>query len=227
MSTDTPDTKRDAYQATKDSGDDVSLRRQVAAALADQPDTTAGLSDRFPEHSANAIRPRVNELLRMQCVERDGKRENVSGHEAYLHHLTKKGERYLDGEIDPEPGATVAQEAKHVVAVARQVATENAPVEQLTEAVRSHDETKASMDPEFESELLADENDMTELSELESPRVAIRQVVENADGHPTVAEVVETVVALTESDAESVRADLDALEGEGLVYLSGEEVKLP
>ena len=84
----TPQTKTDAYKRVKESGEDVSLREKVAASIADKPATTSELSDRFPEHSSNALRPRVDELLRMGCVKRSDTRINPSGHEAYIHHLS-------------------------------------------------------------------------------------------------------------------------------------------
>jgi len=149
-----PTTKREAYRRIKARSEDVALRRRVAAALAAEPDTTAGLASRFPEHSSNAIRPRVNELLRMGCVKRDGTQRNASGHEAYVHHITPTGEAYLRGDRTPDPGPTVAERAKAVVEMAREVVTGEVTEEELRETVRAHDRTKVAFDPDFETPLL-------------------------------------------------------------------------
>jgi len=154
--TTTPQTKADAYRDLLDSGEDVSLRRRVAAALHDSPATTSELADRFPDHSSNAIRPRVNELIRMGCVTRDGTRTNPSGHDAYIHELTDDGRAYLRGEVDPDPGDTVAQHAKDTVAVARRFVRGEADRAELVEQVAKHDATKQRFDPDFESPLMSD-----------------------------------------------------------------------
>ncbi len=226
MSTETPPTKRQAYQDVKDAGEDVSLRRHVAAKLREQPDTTSGLVDRFPEHSSNAIRPRVNELLRMGCVERDGKRENPSGHEAYVHHITEKGERYLTGDVDPDPGATVAEQAKRVVAVARNVVAGNADSDDLEAAVREHDQTKARLDPDFTSDLLKTMNTQADTdSDDRSVAQHIHDVVRK--GRHSKADVIDTVADRTDSDPETVETMFDDLQANGFVYVTDQGVKLP
>ena len=149
MSSTTPQTKTDAYKRVKESGEDVSLREKVAASIADEPATTSELSNRFPEHSSNALRPRVNELLRMGCVERSGKRTNASGHEAYIHHLTNRGARYLRGEVDPEPRPTLSELKTEVVDVARAVAHGDAPTDALERVVNDHDTAKLTRDPDW------------------------------------------------------------------------------
>jgi len=216
MTTNTPSTKRQAYEELKDAGEDVSLRLQVAAALDEQPDTTAGLAKRFEDRSANAIRPRVNELLRMDCVERDGKRENRSGHEAYVHHLTERGARYLAGEIEPSVGPTVAVQAKAVVSIARGVVTDQQDLETLRAAVQEHDETKAQLDPEFVSPLLDDEDE----TEPGPPSIgeAIREVIENADAPPTREELTDAVTALVDADRDAVEKHLRTANRQGLLY---------
>lgn len=98
-----PKTKLEAYQEILEEGTDASLRKRVAAALSEQPMTTHELTQEF-EESANAIRPRVNELLRMYCIKRTYTRKNPSGHEAYVYEITSRGLDYLDGAIDPDPG---------------------------------------------------------------------------------------------------------------------------
>ena len=145
----TPQTKTDAYKQIKASGEDVSLRKKVAASIATDPATTSELSDRFPDHSSNALRPRVYELLRMGCVERSGTRTNPSGHEAYLHHLTNTGDRYLRGEVDPEPRPTLSELKTEVVDVARAVAHGDAPPEALESVVDDHDAAKLARDPDW------------------------------------------------------------------------------
>jgi len=144
-----PTTKVDAYTELKESGEDVSLRRQVAAAIASDPATTAGLADRFPDRSANAIRPRVDELLRMGCVERSGTRTNPSGHEAYVHVLTARGERYLRGEVNPDPRPTLSELKSDVVTVARAVVNGDTQEAALEEVVNDHDAAKLARDPDW------------------------------------------------------------------------------
>lgn len=145
----TPQTKTDSYRAIKDAGEDEPLRKRVAAAIASEPGTTSELADRFPERSANAIRPRVNELLRMGCVERSGKTTNPSGHEAYLHHITSTGEAYLRGECDPEPRPTLSELQGDVVDVARSFVSGSTNQERLAEVLKSHDGAKIRRDPDW------------------------------------------------------------------------------
>ena len=149
MSSTTPDTKREAYKRVKASGEDVSLREKVAASIADEPATTSELSDRFPEHSSNALRPRVDELRRMGCIERSGTRTNPSGHEAYVHYLTTTGERYLRGEVDPDPGPTLSELKTEVVDAARAVVHEDAPIDALETLVEKHDAEKLVREPDW------------------------------------------------------------------------------
>jgi len=149
MSSTTPETKADAYKHVKESGEDVSLRQKVAASIAENPATTSEVSDRFPEHSSNALRPRVDELRRMGCVKRSGTRTNPSGHEAYVHHLTTTGERYLRGEVDPDPRPTLSTLKTEVVDVARAVVHDDAPADTLEAVVNDHDAEKLARDPEW------------------------------------------------------------------------------
>jgi hypothetical protein len=148
MSTDTP-TRTEAYQAIKEAGEDVALRRRIAAALAERPMTTHELAQAFPEHSKNAIRPRVNELLRMDCVARVDRRTNPSGHKAYVHELTTTGHAYVGGDVDPDPEPPVSEHRKRVVEIAREVARGKADRDVLTLAVQKHDAAKRRADPEW------------------------------------------------------------------------------
>ena len=138
-----------AYQEVKEAGEDASLRRRVASALFREPMTNHQLLQKFPEHSANAIRPRVNELVRMGCVEREGKRRNPSGHEAYVHRLTTRGVRYLSRELTPEPGPTISELQSEVVDTAREVVSGSAELDELRMALLDHDDAKRQMDPDW------------------------------------------------------------------------------
>ena len=149
MSSTTPHTKVESYKSIKEAGDDVSLRRKVAAEIAVNPTTTSELSDRFPEHSSNALRPRVNELIRMGCVERSGTRTNPSGHEAYVHHITAKGERYLAGEIEPEPNPPLSELKGEVVDIARSYLEGEATKDALETVVNDHDSAKIRREPNW------------------------------------------------------------------------------
>ena len=187
MSSTTPDTKREAYKRVKASGEDVSLRKKVAASIAEEPATTSELSDRFPEHSSNALRPRVDELRRMGCVERSGTRTNPSGHEAYVHYLTTTGERYLRGEIDPDPGPTLSELKTEVVDAARAVVHEDAPLDALETVVENHDAEKLAREPDWTPPYdMTDTNDTNDtnddgLTEEERQRIENDPVLEVSD----------------------------------------------
>lgn len=143
------DTRADAYRTIRDAGEDVSLRRQVAHAIATSgPMTTHELGQQFPERSLNALRPRVNELVRMGCLERDGTRTNPSGHDAYVHHLTDQGRAYLRGEIDPEPDPPLAELRRMVVKAARDHVNGDIDTAMLAAVVERHDTMQRRMDPE-------------------------------------------------------------------------------
>ena len=142
-----PQTKIDAYQHVRDSGEDVSLRKLVAAELARESLTTHELAKRL-DHSKNAVRPRVNELIRMDCVRREGTRENPSGHDAAVHHLTPTGERYLRGEVDPEPDPPLAQAKRNVVDAARDYLAGKIDESVLGGVVEYHDRLERKLDPE-------------------------------------------------------------------------------
>ena len=187
MSSTTPQTKTDAYKRVKESGEDVSLREKVAASIAEEPATTSELSDRFPEHSSNALRPRVDELLRMRCIERSGTRTNPSGHEAYVHHLTNTGERYLRGEADPDPGPTLSELKTEVVDAARAVVHEDAPIDALETVVQNHDAEKLAREPDWTPPYdMTDTNDTNDtnddgLTEEERERIENDPVLQVSD----------------------------------------------
>ena len=187
MSSTAPDTKREAYKRVKASGEDVSLRKKVAASIAEEPATTSEISDRFPEHSSNALRPRVDELRRMGCVERSGTRTNPSGHEAYVHYLTNTGERYLRGEVDPDPGPTLSELKTEVVDAARAVVHEDAPIDALESVVQNHDAEKLAREPDWTPPYdMTDTNDINDtnddgLTEEERERIENDPVLEVSD----------------------------------------------
>jgi len=173
MSTDTPRTKLEAYRAIKEAGEDISLRRKVAASIAQDPATTSELADRFDEHSSNALRPRVDELMRMGCVTRDGTRTNPSGHEAYVHHLTATGDRYLRGEADPDPGPTLSELKTEVVDMARAVVNDDASTDALETVIQNHDAAKLTRDPHWTPpyDMTDDTDDTATLTDEERERI--------------------------------------------------------
>lgn len=146
----TPQTTRKSYQHIRDSRDDVALRKRVAAQIAVSPSTTMEATQALTDASRNAVRPRINELIRMGCVKREGKRENPSGKDAYVHHLTDTGERYLAGEIDPEPNPPLSELQADVVEIARAFCAGEATENELQERVETHDDMKAKRNPEWE-----------------------------------------------------------------------------
>ena len=143
------DTRRSAYRDVRESGEDVTLRRQVANALSAEPMTTHELAQQFDTHGKNAIRPRVNELIRMGCVRRDGTRTNPSGHEAYVNRLTALGRDYARGADDPEPDPPVAEHRRKVVDAARAYLRGDCDRDILALAVERHDSAKRRVDPEW------------------------------------------------------------------------------
>lgn len=146
--TDTPKTKLKAFEQIRESNEDDSLRKQVARKLVDEPMTVHEITQSFEERSKNAIRPRVIELLRMDCIRREGTRTNPSGNEAAVHHLTDTGWRYVQGKVDPEPDPPVSQLKSEVVEAAREFLREEIDRTELAVAVERVDAMKAKMDPE-------------------------------------------------------------------------------
>ena len=138
-----PKTKLESYQTTKDDETDTSLRYQVALELFQNgSQTTHELTQAFEDRSKNAIRPRVNELLRMRCVKREGTRQNPSGHDAAVHHITTRGIQYLRGQVEPEPGPTLSELKTEVVDVARKVVAGDADFDILQLAIEKYDQEK-------------------------------------------------------------------------------------
>jgi len=146
----TPQTTRDSYQHIRDHADDVALRKRVAAQIAIEPSTTMEVTDGLGDASRNAVRPRVNELIRMGCVKREGKRTNPSGMDAYVHHITDTGKRYLAGEIEPTPNPPLSELQAKVVEIARAYCAEESDKDDLQEAIEAHDSAKQQRNPEWE-----------------------------------------------------------------------------
>jgi len=146
----TPQTTRQSYQHIRDTADDVALRKRVAAAIALSPSTTMETTQALSDASRNAVRPRINELIRMGCIEREGKRTNPSGMSAYVHHITETGERYLAGDVDPEPNPPLSELQAKVVETARAMCAGEATTDDLQERVEAHDSAKQKRNPEWE-----------------------------------------------------------------------------
>jgi hypothetical protein len=156
----TPETKQDAYERIVNSGDDITLRKRVAAEISKQPGTTPELADRISGRSRNTIRPRVNELVRMGCVKRQGTRPTSGGNEAFIHHLTPLGDQYLLGECDPDPEPPLSELATAVVDAARQTLASagtdtdtdrdtDTDMDALRAAVEKHDREKQRRNPQW------------------------------------------------------------------------------
>ncbi len=143
------DTRRSAFKSVKEAGEDITLRRRVANALSATPMTTHELAKEIPDHGKNAIRPRVNELVRMGCVKREGTQTNPSGHEAYVHRLTALGRDWLRGVAEPDPDPPLADLRRKVVEVARAYSRGDCDRDILQLAVERHDAVKQDMDPEW------------------------------------------------------------------------------
>ena len=136
-----------AKQALIDT-DTASLEKRVLASIAQEPGTRHELTQRFP-NSENAVGPRINDLLRRGCVKRLGKRENPSGHEAYVHHITQTGKKWLAGEIDkPTKDPTLSELERDVITAARDYCNDKVDVAILKMLVERHDRMKARIDPE-------------------------------------------------------------------------------
>jgi DNA-binding HxlR family transcriptional regulator len=157
------DTSVNAFKKILAEGDDVILRKQVAAHLGTQPMTPHEVAQQFPSRSKNSIAPRLTELIRMGCVEKDGKRQTPSGNDAYVHHLTELGERYVVGDADPEMGKTVSEHKSEVVAVARRfVRGDIADKSILRLYLEDHDKAKHREEPEWTSPLISEDTDESE-----------------------------------------------------------------
>lgn len=149
-----PQTKIDAYTHLKKTNEDVSLRKRVAATLAREPGTIKETIARFDERGPNSIRPRISELVAMGILERDGTTTNPgSGNEAYIHHITERGERYLRGEIDPDPPDSLAKIRRKAVDAARDYLRGDIGEFELQAVVEHHDRVKKRMDPNWQDGL--------------------------------------------------------------------------
>jgi len=146
----TPQTTRQSYQHIRDTSEDVALRKRVCAAIALEASTTMETTQTLEDASRNAVRPRINELIRMGCIKREGKRTNPSGMDAYVHHVTPTGESYLAGDVDPTPNPPLSELQAEVVETARAMCAGQATTEDLQEQVERHDSAKQKRNPEWE-----------------------------------------------------------------------------
>jgi len=145
----TPQTSHDSYRAIRDTAADAGLRKRVCAAIALEPSTTKETKQALGDASLNAVRPRINELIRMGCVRREGKRENPSGMDAYIHHVTPTGKAYLEGDVDPEVAPPLSELQRNVVEVARAFCAGDVEQATLRDAVSEHDTIKKQRNPEW------------------------------------------------------------------------------
>jgi hypothetical protein len=153
MSSSAADTKTrdDAFAAIIESGDDVILRKQVAAHIGHEPMTPHEVTQQFPDRSKNSIAPRLTELIRMGCAVKKGTRTTPAGNEAYIHHLTETGEQYVKGEVDPPQQKTVSEHKTEVVDAARKLLRGEINQTILRLFVEDHDEAKSRVDPEWDN----------------------------------------------------------------------------
>ena len=180
----TPQTQTDSYQHIRDNAEDASLRKRVAAHLALSPSTTAEIAQAFEDKSLNAIRPRVNELIRMACVVRKDKRTNPSGHEAYVHHVTPTGKRYLAGDVDPTPNPPLSELQSNVVEIAREYCSGDVDEQTLQDAVDKHDTAKHQRNPEWTPKPMTTEtntDDSTELTDEQRKQIKADPVLQLSD----------------------------------------------
>lgn len=220
----TQPTSLTAFEELREEDEDVSLRKQVAAEIAANPATNEELYQRIENRSRSSIRPRVNELVRMGCVKREGTRETMSGNDAYVHHITDKGRDYLEGEVDPDPLPPLSQVQTKVVQIARQVVYGSTDQETLESAVLKHDALKRRRDPdwsppELEAAYLADE-----IPEHVEPKDTTESD-EGGDGarsSESAADVTDTDNAVDTADAADANTDGDMDEPTGDTTDAGE-----
>ena len=198
------DTSRKAYREILENGTDVSLRKQVCAYIAGEPSTTHELSQAFPDNSQNAVRPRVDELLRMGCIIREGKRTNPSGHEAYVHHITETGHDYLKGKIDPPVEPPLSEYQAHVVDFARKVCKDEAWLPRLVSAIEHHDNAKHRRNPEWTSEFVDETTETMEPNETTETDETSSTVETDED---TETEKTDESRSLTEEELERIDND--------------------
>jgi len=179
----TPQTSHDSYRAIRDSGDDAGLRKRVCAAIALSPLTTKETKQALGDASLNAVRPRINELIRMGCVQREGKRENPSGMDAYIHHVTPTGKRYLAGDVDPEVAPPLSELQRNVVEVARSFCAGDVGQATLQDAVSEHDTIKQQRNPEWTpmTTETKDTDDSTELTDEQREKIKADPVLQLSD----------------------------------------------
>jgi hypothetical protein len=145
-------TTRDrAFEEIIESGEDMILRKEVAAHIGHEPMTPHEVTQQFPERSKNSIAPRLTELIRMGCAVKKGTRTTPAGNEAYVHHLTETGEKYVKGEVDPPQQKTVSEHKTEVVDAARKFLRGECDRAVLRLFVEDHDEAKSRVDPEWDA----------------------------------------------------------------------------
>jgi len=144
-----PETKKESYKEMVESGDDAVNRKRVAAALTMDPMTIEEATAQFDDIVRNNVRPRLYELVKMGCAVREGKRENVSGHDAYVHHITEKGRRYLRGEINPDVPDSLAEVKGEIVETLRRHRNGEATWDAVEQLLLKHDEMKGCLEPDF------------------------------------------------------------------------------
>jgi len=179
----TPQTSHDSFRAIRDSGDDAVLKKRVCAAIALSPSTTKETKQALGDTSLNAVRPRINELIRMGCIRREGKRENPSGMDAYIHHVTPTGKQYLAGDVDPEQAPPLSKLQRNVVDVARAFCAGDVSQEALADAVGEHDTIKKQRNPEWTpmTTETKDTNDSTELTDEQREKIKADPVLQLSD----------------------------------------------
>lgn len=155
----TPETSKTAFKEVINDNENVIIRQRVAAAIADQPATTDEITKKFPNRGKNTIRPRINELIRMGCVSREGKKTNESGKEAYVNHITQTGIEYVHGNADPDLEPPIAELADDVVSFTREYINGNVDEKALKSVLERHDEAKMRRKPEWNPEGEIDESD--------------------------------------------------------------------
>lgn len=148
------DTSVRAYQEILDAGRDDNDQRYIAALIAQADDGL--INEEIAKRSGiprRTVNPRVNELLRKGVVERDGtERETDSGGSGKVHYLTKTGERFIRGEVDPEEVEPVSKQRRRVLDIARKYVNGDVDEDILQIAIERHDDLKRRQNPDWEPE---------------------------------------------------------------------------
>lgn len=145
-----PHTSIDAFRAIREAGEDVNLRLRLLALTAIEPRTSKELEMQV-DNPVNTVTARMNELIRRGLVVRRKKRENPSGHDAYVNEVTDLGRRVLRGEVpEPDPDPSITDRQRKVVEIARRYLNGEVDRDFLQLAVERHDETQRALDPGWE-----------------------------------------------------------------------------